>query len=129
MANDIREEDVNIPRAKAPIFQVAESSPLLMDKHAAFLGAGGERMLAAIQDTVQTGLWPWDKPAEQTAQFGAFCAGVAWACKILRELNLMVQNRQELGSMVATALSSASDESEVKKLLIRDYGFSEKDFE
>lgn len=116
------------PRPKPPIFQVAESSPVLLDKHAAFLQAGGERLLTAVQDTVQSGLWPWDKPAEQTAQFGAFCAGVAWTCKILRDLNLLVQNRQAMGEMVASAISSASDDERVKEMLIRDYGFTEEDF-
>jgi hypothetical protein len=116
------------PRPKPPIFQVAESSPVLLDKHAAFLQAGGDRLLTAVQDTVQSGLWPWDKPAEQTAQFGAFCAGVAWVCKLLRELNVLVQNRQAMGEMVSSALASASDEDRIKAVLIRDYGYSEEDF-
>jgi hypothetical protein len=116
------------PRPKPPIFQVAESSPALLNKHAVFLQAGGERLLVAIQDTVQSGLWPWDKPAEQTAQFGAFCAGVAWACKLLRELNTLVQNRQQLGQMVQSALASASDDDRIKEMLIKDYGYSPSDF-
>jgi len=98
--------------SKPPIFKVTESSPKLLDRHASFLAAGGERLLTAIQDTVQNGLWPWDKPAEQTAQFGAFCSGVSWACRILKELNVMVNNRHELGEMVASALSSVSDEDQ-----------------
>jgi hypothetical protein len=119
---------MDAPRPKPPIFQVAESSPVLLDKHAAFLQAGGDRLLTAVQDTVQSGLWPWDKPAEQTAQFGAFCAGVAWVCKLLRELNVLVQNRQAMGEMVSSALSSASDEEQIKAVLIRDYGYTEEDF-
>jgi hypothetical protein len=113
---------------KAPIFEVTDSSPRLLDEHASFLASGGERLLIAVQDTVNVGVWPWDKPAEHTAQYGAFCAGVSWVCRLLRELSTMVQNRRELGQMVQSALSSAADKEQVKKVLIRDYGYAEADF-
>lgn len=116
------------PTRKAPIFEVVDKSPRLLDAHADFLANGGERLLMALQNTVQGGLWPWDKPAEHTAQFGAFCAGVAWVCTILRDLNLLVQNRQALGEMVQSALSSITDQEQIQKILISEYGFTESDF-
>lgn len=113
---------------KAPIFEVTDSSPRVLDAHARFLSDGGDRLLMAVHDTVNIGIWPWDKPPEHTAQYGAFCAGVAWVCKLLRELNVVVNNRRELGEMVQSALSNAADEEQIKRMLIRDYGYTEADF-
>ena len=113
---------------KAPVFRAIDESPRLLDAHANFLAAGGEKLLMAIQETFAFPMWPWDKPAEHTAQYGAFCAGVAQACRILKELNTVALNRKELGDVVKSMLASANDPEQVQRMLIRDYGYTEADF-
>lgn len=113
----------------SPMFAVVESSPRLLDSHAKFLEDGGERLLVAMVDTIQSGTsWPWATPSDQSAQYGAFVAGFSLATRILRNLNVLTRNRRELGKLVAEATPGA-ETSEMKKILIRDYGYTEADFE
>jgi hypothetical protein len=110
---------------KPPVFEIIDSSPELLNKAADFLNAGGERLLHALNDTIKVELWPWDKPAETTAQYGAFCAGVAWATKFMRNLVALSANRQAALELLAQTGASHVDE-EARKILMQEYGFSEE---
>ena len=116
------------PSDSTGIFRVVAECPQLLDKHAAFLAAGGDRLIRALQDTLIQGMWPWDRPSDQAAQFGAFCAGVGYAARILLQLGALVNNRRALGELVKSANIPVAEQGELKRILIKDYGYTEADF-
>lgn len=106
-----------------PLLTLAERNPEVVDDHAKWLSKHGEALLDAVERSVRPELWPWDRPTEEQASFGAFCSGVAWATSVLRRLPTLVNDRRKMAEMMAAG-GEANVNKEVEKLLMEDFGYT-----
>lgn len=108
------------PGRKHPVFDTIDRHPRLLDEHARYMQSGGEQLLHAMTDSFRQDVWPWGMEVHAQASFGAFCAGVAWASRFLRQLPEINMNRREaIELMAAVGPSGLSDTA--KDILRKQY--------
>lgn len=114
------------PDRKHPVFDIIDSNPKLLSDHAKYMAAGGERLLHAMTDCFRQDVWPWGMEAHAQASFGAFCAGVAWASRFLRNLPEISNNRKEAIALMAAVGPAGLDET-TKEILRTTYNLSDEE--
>lgn len=120
--------DPGVEQRKHPVFDVIDASPRLLDAHVEYMKAGGERLLHALNDSLRQEMWPWSADVHAQASFGAFCAGIAFAGRFLRDLPVLSRNRKQALAMMAAAGPAAVDER-VRKILREEYQLTDDEIQ
>ena len=110
------------PVVRHELFDFIKRNPQALDAHARWMADGGEKLLELAVNAARGDMWPWDKPMETQASFGAFIGGISWMAQMLRNLVELTNNRTEKLRMMAQADGRISEDA--RKILIEKWGYS-----
>ena len=115
------------PVGRHELFDFIEKNPHVLDEHARWLAAGGEKLLELAVNAARGDMWPWDKPMETQASFGAFIGGISWMAKMMRSLVELTNNRSQKLRMLVQADGQISEDE--RRILRDQYGYTDEEID
>lgn len=112
---------------RSELFEFLATAPGVLDAHAKWLQAGGERLLALAMESVRGETFPWDKEQHVQAAFGAFCAGALFMAKVMRTLPTLAANRARLAATFSQTDGQLAPEE--RAMLKKLYGYSDAELD
>ena len=120
-------EKETTPVARHPLFEFLAANPAVLDAHAKWLSAGGEKIIELLVETMGGDMYPYTAEPHVQASFGAFCGGGAFFGKTLKRLVAVVNNRREALKVLSQADGSLTEDERV--LLRQRYGYTDAELD
>ena len=120
---DRTDKNGNNPPLKHELLDFVRGNQKLAGAHAAFMAAGGERLLELAVATMRGEMFPWDQAQHVQASFGAFVGGGTWMAKLLRNVVALANSRAAAVRMLAQADGGLTADD--RRVLIEAYGYTE----
>ena len=118
-------EKETTPVARHPLFEFLAANPQVLSAHAAWLSAGGEKIIELLIETMGGDSFPYSAEQHVQASFGAFCGGGAFFGKTLKRLVAVVNNRKDAIKMLIQ--SDGSIPADERAILLRHYGYTDEE--
>lgn len=115
------------PQLKHELLDFVRDNQKLASAHAAFMAAGGERLLELAVNSMRGEMFPWDAAPHVQASFGAFVGGGTWMAKLLRNAVALANNRAAALRTLAQADGGLTADD--RRVLVEQYGYTDAEID